>query len=413
MGIYGPGVTEALQPYATQFDDIKVQERNPIVDLNAINPLSELRESWQNATSDETEHRLQTTADTDDIAYLTTNERGQYTAGYEAQAGMGVRVPNSPTGDSIIRWGYFTTEDGTQQPKNGWFFGEDSDGVFVAEVRAGDIEKVYQEDWNIDIADGSGDAEVNPSGFGFRRDKGNIFQVEFVYYGYGPTKMQILTDDFGKVNLHKFRHSGQTSVTNTNLPLQAQIDSVSANSDDLDLYVGGRQFSIIGQRTTSARRAGHYVDSYSGIDDTQWYPIMSVQLKDGTDIGSIDFRHVLADILSFETDTDNSSYRWQVRRGAVLDQTTWQTPSSHEDKPDETAMKVDTSATTIDQGSGATGVVVDGGTLSSGGNNETNIQGNDPSGQIAGTQVVTLVVRATPGGSGTISETYFNWQERW
>lgn len=90
MGIYGPGVTEAIEPYANQFDDIEVQQRTPIIDLNAINPLSELRENWQNTTSEASEHNLSTAASTDEIAYLETEAHGQYTAGYEAQVGIGV-----------------------------------------------------------------------------------------------------------------------------------------------------------------------------------------------------------------------------------------------------------------------------------------------------------------------------------
>lgn len=411
MGVYGPDIADALQVYASQFDDLRIAERQPIVDLNAINPLSELREDWQNVDSDETEHRLNLTAGVDEDAYLETDERGQYTAGYEAQAGMGVRVPQNPENDEELRWGYYTV-DVNGDPLNGWFFGVDSTDLFVCEVRGGNENRVYRENWSENVADGEDDAETNPSEFGIDLAKGNIFQIEFVYYGYGPVKMEVLTDK-GKVTLHKFTHDGTTSVKNTNLPLQQQIEAGGTNNDALELYVGGRQFSIIGSRTQSKRRAGHYVNEITGIDDTQWYPVVSIKLKDGSDIGSIDFRHVLADVLDFSADTDSSSYRWQVRRGTELDTPSWETPTTHVDKQDETACKVDTSATTIDQGNGLTGVVVDAGTLTAGQKNQTDIQANDPSGEIGGDETMTLVIQASPNQSGTVSEMFFNWQERW
>lgn len=412
MTVYGPDISEALAEYATQFDDVQVQERTPIIDLNAIHPLSYLREQWTNVTSNETEHNLSTAAGTDEIANLETVERGQYTAGYQAQAGMGVRVPTSPSNDEVLRWGYFTV-DANNEPLDGWYFGVDSDGTFVCEVRNSTQRKVYQSDWNVNTATGTSQTDVNTDEFNLDLAKGNIFQIEFVYYGYGPVEFQVLTDD-GKLTLHKFTHDGQTSIENTNLPIRAHIDSGGTNADAMDLFVGGRQFSIVGQRSTNERRAGHYRDSLSGVDDTQWYPVVSARLKDGTDVGSIDFTHVLASVLNFEIDTDNTGYRWQIRRGAVPDNPSWETPSSHTGTQDETAMKVDTNSTSIDDGSGTpTGVFVDGGTLSAGGNNALEIQQEDSSGNIVGEQVVSLVVQAVPGGSGTVSEAFFNWEESW
>jgi hypothetical protein len=70
-----------LTEYATHFGEISTEEHEVIVDLNAINPLSELRESWQNATDTESEHKLSTAANTNDEAFVTTEQRGQYTAG--------------------------------------------------------------------------------------------------------------------------------------------------------------------------------------------------------------------------------------------------------------------------------------------------------------------------------------------
>jgi hypothetical protein len=413
MTVYEPDISEAMETYASQFDDLQVSQREDVLDLSAINPLSELREEWQNTTSDPTEHNLSTTSGVDERAYLKTNERGQYTSGYESQMGFGVRIPSTPSKDEVMRWGYYLT-DANDEPLDGWYFGADDQGIFVCEVRAGSKTKVYQENWSNDQANGTGSAETNPSGMNLSLSKGNIFHVEFIYYGYGPVKMEVITDR-GKVELHRFTHDGQTSVTNTNLPIRADIDNGSTSADALDLYVGGRQFSTIGKLSTSERKAGHYRDSLA-VDDTKWYPVMSIKLKDGTDnIGSgDDYSHIIGALESFSSDTDATAYRWQVRRGTSPDSPTWENPSSHSDKPDETAMKVDTASTSITDGSGnLTGVFVDGGTLTSGAKNKVDIEEENPSSDITNGSVVTFVVRAVPGTSGNISEIFGRWTEEW
>jgi hypothetical protein len=303
MTVYGPDVTEALEPYANQFDDLRFEDRDPIIDLNAINPLSQLRERWQNTSNTESEHHLSTAANTNDAAYLEAKEHGQYVPGYESQVGQGVRIPNMPTGDSEVRWGYYET-DSNNDIRNGYLFGADSNGLFVAHYRAGSEEqRVYQDKWNADILDGSDDAEVNPSGKNLDISDGVICQIEYVYYGYGPVKMQFMLDGVGGeeaviIDAHVFTFEEQTSIENTNIPIRQGIVSGGTNNDALDVYVGGRQYSVIGKRSSNARRNSHYVDEVTGIDDTKWYPAMSLRIKDGSDVGSADFRHMLAELKS-------------------------------------------------------------------------------------------------------------------
>ena len=48
----------AFDRHSTQFDEIEVAERSQIIDLNAINPLSQLREDWSNASITPSEHLI-------------------------------------------------------------------------------------------------------------------------------------------------------------------------------------------------------------------------------------------------------------------------------------------------------------------------------------------------------------------
>jgi len=413
MTVYGPEITAAFETYASQFDDVVGVRRNPVIDLNSINPLSELREDWQNTTTTPSEHKLSTAADTNEVAYLQTIKKGQYVPGYEAECGMGIRLPSEPARDEEVRWGYYETDD-NDEPLNGWYFGVDSDGVFVSEMRNGSETRVYQPDWNVDAADGDGEASDNPSAWDIDVSAGNIFQIEFVYYGYGPVSMQTLTDD-GIITLHEFYHDGDTSVENTNLPITAQVDNNSTDADAIDMYVGGRQFSVFGPETTNERRSGHYRESLTGIDDSRWYPVISATIKDGADFGPIDFEHIIASIARFEADTDSSPYQWQLRIGTEPNDPVWEIPSSHADRPDETAVKVDVNSTDIQDANGdATGVFIDGGTLSPDAVNNVDIQQQETSGDIVGGETITLAVRGRSSTTGDeIQEAFLVLEERW
>lgn len=411
-----------LSAYANQFDELRTEERTPIIDINAINPLSDLRDRWKNVTNTETEYHLSTSANTNDLAELRTEERGQYTAGYQVQAGVGVRIPSTPTGDTEMRWGYFET-DSNDDPLNGYYFGVDSTGIFVAKVRGGNETKIYQGEWNRDNLNGSeGTDGPNPSGLTLDLSDGQVFQVEFVYYGYGGIEMQVLMDSAESdsdsasemVTVHVFQPSGETSIKNTNLPIQQQIASGGSSNDALDLFVGGRQFSIIGKDTTNSRRTWHYRQSLSSVDDTKWYAAISFAIKDSTDIGSIDFSHIIGEIIGFEANPDSTGYKWQIRRGVSLDNPTWENPESAEDKQDETGLKVDTSVADVQDGNGdLTGVHLDGGLLTAGEKNKINVDTEKAVGQVSNSQVVTLLFKALPTQSGTVSDILFKLAENW
>lgn len=410
---------DALADYATHFDEISTEEHELVFDINAVYPLSDVRDNYQNVVDTESEYHASTAANTNDTAFIESSQRGEYTAGFMCQAGVGVRIPSQPTGDSTIRWGYYTV-DSNGDPNNGFYYGVDSTGVFVARADAGTIEKVYQDSWNRDRLT---DTEtLNPSDKTLDLSDGVVARVDFTYYGYGPIEMRFLMDDddadqYGAADMvtaHVFHVKNATSTNNTNLPIRCEVVSGGTSNDALDLFVGGRQFSVVGKRSNNRRTSWHYADSVSAIDDTKWYHAMTFKVKDGTDVGSINFNEVLAEVRRFYADTDANPYKWQIRRGTVPDNPTWETPESHENKPDETALKVDTNSADVLDGSGnETGINVDGGVLAEGGNNEAAVSQEEIDGEMSADDTMSLLFKAKPGASGTVSEILFKMGERW
>ena len=181
--------------------------------------------------SNNTEFQLSTTASGADNVALDSSGRGRYEAGLAGEAGIGMRLLVAPTCAQVARWGLFDDQ-------NGAFFGQDTtNGIFVDIRRAGVDTIVPQTSWNVDKLDGTG-----PSGATLTLSKGNIFQIVFTWYGYGVIEFRVVIPDPTTlaqevITVNRFSPTGQTSFTDPNQPLRAQIDN-AGTATFFNLFVG-------------------------------------------------------------------------------------------------------------------------------------------------------------------------------
>lgn len=223
------------------------------------------------------EIRLRTTANGADFAALETSTRGIYEAGSEAEAGIGIKIPDQTyTGTQNIKWGYFDSE-------NGFYFGIDSGGVFI-EVISGGVSKtkVYQSAWNVDRLDGSKN-QFNASDLELDLSNGNIFNIRFIYYGYGTIKFIVPISDARQksgmkhVTVHRAVIDGGLSTENPNLPLRVEVNN-NGSANAIDAFVAGRQFSILGEYNPITRITSQTAGSVS-LTNSSWTPIISWRKK--------------------------------------------------------------------------------------------------------------------------------------
>ena len=339
-------IIEGVGPnVSSQFNELRTAERFPIVELKSVYGLSELRDIVEttgagSVTNTTVEYQVSTTAAGIDSATLDSAERGRYMPGFAGQAGIAVRIPTSPTGTQIFRWGMFDDE-------NGAFYGQSvADGIFVAIRRSGVDTIIPQTAWNVDPMDGTG-----PSGITLDLTLGNIFQIIFTWYGYGVIEFNIVVQNPTTlaqevVTVNRYRPVNQTSFTDPNLPLRAQIDN-DGTSAAADLFVGGRQYSIIGKfnpefRITSERR--------TVVVGTAGLPVISFRRKAIFPAGSARPNSVSINLEGLDIVTDNDVY-FQIILGGTLDTAFTNFPTSSTAIPDnETALLVNNTATTITGG---------------------------------------------------------------
>jgi len=331
---------------SSQFNELRVSRKFPIVELTSVYGVSVLRDvvattGAGTVTNTSTEYSINTTASGADSAILESAMRGRYEPGFAGEAGMGVRIPILPTGNQIAQWGLFDVQ-------NGAYFGTTSTNIFVAIRRAG-VDTIFnQSSWNVDKLDGAG-----PSGAILTLSKGNIFQIVFTWYGYGVIEFRVVIPDpitlaQEVITVNRYTPTAQTSFVDPNLPLRAEINNTGTASS-FNLFVGGRQYSIIGKydptfRVTSERR------SISNVTTTLT-PVISFTRKTVFPAGSARSNSVEVDLEEINIIATSADLAYQVLLGGTLNGTFVNFPTATTIIPDsETALLVNITSTTITGG---------------------------------------------------------------
>lgn len=378
------------------FRGLNVTNRTIVIDLKSIYGISALRDSTTTngsatVSNTDAEYKLSTTSSGSDSALLESAERGRYQAGTAAECGIGVRRPTAPSNSQVLRWGYFDDE-------NGFFFGEDSNGLFVARRRGGTDTTTQQSEWNVDPLDGTG-----PSGLSIDPSDGNIYQIRFAWYGYGVIEYRAIIEDPDNVQkvvtVHRERLTGQTSVNNPNLPISAEVDN-GGTGTAMDLFVAGRQFSILGQyepkrRITSERVTGKSISS-------TLIPVISFKPKTEFPTGTNNGVSNKFDSISITTDND---ILWELRLDASLTDASFGTPTNATSS--ETSLESDTSATALSGGE-----LLNAGLASGGARNATQLLQNDFRFDLPEDGQVTLAMQRAGSTDATVS-TILKMREEW
>ena len=317
------------------FGDLRITQKHNMLDLKSTFGISTLRDMISGTVTNPVgnpEYKIEVTG-SNQTSVLQTYHRGKYIAGLSAEMGIGVRIPNTFIGDQSAQFGYFDTS-------NGFFYKYSSNTMSCCVLRNGTIvSEIPQSSWNVDPMDGTG-----PSQLILTPSRGNIYQVVYSWYGYGAANFRIVSTDSNgnqKVQVvHRFAPSNQTSVANPNLPIRAVVSSGITNTSNA-IYVGGRQYSILGnpvninKRTTCPYRLNASINKASGF-----VPLIALQRKPAyvghpIKITSLDFS------LSGDCVV-------QLRVNATL------TGASFGNIPDtiqtETALQMDTSASAVTGG---------------------------------------------------------------
>lgn len=385
------------------FGEYRVSQSFQIIELKSTHGVSAFRDITTVAgtgaiTNSNGEFELSTGTTTGSTAQLDSAERGRYIPGVEAQCGLGVRLNHTFTSDQFAEWGYFDDD-------NGFGFGTDATGIYVFYKRAGSKTKIYQSNWNVDKLDGSG-GSGNISEYNLDLSEGHVFEIDFVWYGYGTVEWRLLINDadtqrqYSKV-VHRFNPSGTNSIADPNLPIRAYVDNGST-STDIDLYVGGRQFSVFTTYSPNRRVNGEYRLDQSIGASTAFVPTVSFRRK--TDAKS---KGVSVKVAGVGIITDQDIV-WELRLASSLTSASFGTPTDV--TATETAVETDTSATALTGGE-----FLGGGLLSASGSGSKSKGSSEVEVvvDLPNSDSVTLCIRPVDATTSPTVSVFLRWREEW
>lgn len=384
----------ALHVYSynsTLLGESQVAEFHPLIELDSSSGLSPVyRDTITTTDSGDVsnsggEHVLSTGTTAGSTAQLRTSERGRYMPGIVGMPGIAVRRSTAMTSDQEITWGYYDDVDG-------FWFGEDSTGVFVRyRHNSTDEDRVYQSDWNVDSLDGSND-QRNPSGLSINLNKVTVCRFPFLWYGSGPVEMTVEAidseDRVWNVVVHRFSApEGEPFLSNPKLPVRADIDN-GTTTDDISLSVCGRHFGVLGRYDPNRRETAN--ERLSVSTSTTLIPLVSFRKKSNRQDQAISVKVAGVGVI---TDADSV---WKIILGGELTGASFGSISDIADT--ETALESDTSATAI-----SGGTAIDKGLAVGGTGNRSDLSGIGRIGlDIPDNTIVSLCIR-TISGTGEAS----------
>jgi hypothetical protein len=232
-GTYSPlgvcnnnGLLVAVASPITAFGEMSVAELQPVVQQSFIynnnaDAVNETTTGSGSITNANALCKVDTTAATSSSARLETVRFLKYRPGQGA----------------IARWtAIFTTgvagseqHAGCFDDDNGYGFGYNGATFGLFSRTGGTDTWVAQTAWNVDKMDGTG-----PSGQTLDQTKGNVYQVQFQFLGFGAIVFSVEDASNGRITIvHKIQYPNtntQPSVENPSFPLAVEVENTTNNT---------------------------------------------------------------------------------------------------------------------------------------------------------------------------------------
>ncbi len=170
----------------------------------------------------ESAYRLQVDTGSADSIAITTNKYHLYTPGTTNTILMTVVVGEAKE-NVRRRWGFFDEFDGLFFEQKG-----SETGLVIRSSVSGSVveNKVLREDFNGDLADGSG-----VSGFIINPTKSNIYWIDYQWLGVGAVRFGVVSPDGSKILLHTFENANKYNTVymrTGSLPLRWELSNIEA-----------------------------------------------------------------------------------------------------------------------------------------------------------------------------------------
>lgn len=375
------------------FEELKVEQKTTVIDLKSVFGRSLLRDIYSsngngsitNNIGGNGEYTLSVSG-VNDIAQLSSAERGRYIAGMSAEVGIGVRTNTYTLSNTQqAKWGYF-------DESNGFYFLMNSNGLNCAILKNG-VETIYtRNNFTADSLDGNG-----PSGVTYNPTTGMIYNITYSWYGYGSVEFAIIARNLENkqsyIPCHRVFSSNSTTINNPNLPIRVELKN-NNSPNPAAIYVGGRQYSILGKYTPIMMINSSYLSVPSPARNI-FSPILSIRRK-------VDYKGVAIKVLSADFIANSDTFV-EIRTKTTLNNPVYTNIPSQIST--ETAIEQDTSSTVV-----TGGVVIWAGIIPADKSSLRQIESLQYT--ISEYDIVTVLAQSISSVTGTLSVA-LRWSEEW
>jgi hypothetical protein len=216
-----------IQSPSTAFGEIQVAEMTPVIQVTYpynINTQLVNTSVVNGATIAQVDNMvsLATDSQSSSVGVLETISVAKYRAGQGIVARFtGLFTSGATTSDSHQTIGIGDETDG-------YFFGYSGDTYGIHHKINSGTTFISQSTWNVDTMDG-GSGSSNPSGMLLDPTKGNVFQIQYQWLGFGAINFFIESDVTGNyVPVHQLKYANNKLVPssyNPTFPIRAEVDN--------------------------------------------------------------------------------------------------------------------------------------------------------------------------------------------
>lgn len=266
-------------------------------------------------------------------------------------------------------------------------------GTF-AQVTAGQAKTDYftpQASWNVDPMDGTG-----PSGLTLDVTKGNVYQIQFQYLGFGVIKYAIENPSTGEFQIvHKEQYPNANTETNLSNPTMKLSLVAASLGSTTDLSVKGASAYAAIEGGINAFWLPRGFSTTRSVATTD-LPILSI--RDRAEInGIVNLKEITPELITVASD-GGKPVEVRILLNATIDEPNWQYISQG-----NSAAEYDESATTVSGGTLIASFVVPGT-----GQADFNFSGLNA---FLGREDILTISVVRPSGAGNDVAVGFTWQE--
>jgi hypothetical protein len=226
----------------------------------------------------------------------------------------------------LVRFGAFfnTPVTGSKQLAG---LGHDGDGVYIGTidtniaiiiVKDEIYDNVIQSSFNVDKLDGTG-----PSGMIIDITKGNVFQIQFQWNGFGNIKFYVQEENTGKYTLfHNYLRTNLHNVVTVSNPIFAIRGCIENTTNNTEMNMNLSGMAIFNEGKISKSGPVHYIDNIiGGIGKDNYVHLLSIRNKTVYNSAT---NHIQIFILDMGFSNDHNSHgSIIIYKNSTLTNATW------------------------------------------------------------------------------------------